>query len=170
MPRLIWVFTGRTVIFFFKWRLNFVLFLLTRIGQSDMLCSPVRQKWNQVSLMYILIIIWIKNKECAHCGLYPQFMVIRTGFCSYKSKFHCNVWVFTWRTCQFVGFVMRWLKCLSSCRWMTAETDFGVGTMENTTEWPKHWMAEIWLKNGQLWRVFLAHVAGWKWCLTTGES
>ena len=29
-----------------------------------------------MSLMYILIIIYIKNKECAHCGLYPHFILL----------------------------------------------------------------------------------------------
>ena len=31
-------------------------------------------KWNQIFLMYILKIIYINNRECAHCGLYPHFM------------------------------------------------------------------------------------------------
>ena len=44
--------------------------------------------------MFILKIIYINNRECAHCGLYPHFMDL-TGlvFCSCKSKFHCNVYM-----------------------------------------------------------------------------
>ena len=33
------------------------------------------------------------------------------------------IWVFAGRTCHFVGFVMRWLKCL--CGWASSASNFG---------------------------------------------
>ena len=57
--------------------------------------SP-NSKWNQISLMYILKIFYIIISECAHCDLYPCFMVL-TGLSSVRISLNVIV-MFTWST------------------------------------------------------------------------
>ena len=57
-------------------------------------------KWNQISLMYIWKIIYIKNKECVHCGLYQHFMVF-TGPVSVPISLSF-IAMFTWNTTEIL--------------------------------------------------------------------
>ena len=57
-------------------------------------------KWNPISLMYILKTIYIKNKECAHFGLYHHFMVLTGMVCvSISPNF---IVMFTWNTTEIL--------------------------------------------------------------------
>ena len=55
-------------------------------------------KWNQISLMYILKIFYVKIRKCANCGLYPSFMVL-TGLISGRISLNASV-MYTWNTTE----------------------------------------------------------------------
>ena len=50
-------------------------------------------KWNQVSLMYILNNLYEQQRMCSLWSLSPFYGFNWIGFCLYKSKFHCNVYL-----------------------------------------------------------------------------
>ena len=55
-------------------------------------------KWNQISVIYILKTIYDKIRECAHCGLYPHFMVL-TGLISVRITLNVIV-MYTWNSAE----------------------------------------------------------------------
>ena len=71
------------------------------MNQTDIINITDRvPEWKQISLMYILKIIYINNKECAHYGLYSHFMDL-TGLVSVCTNLNFIV-MYTWNIAEIL--------------------------------------------------------------------
>ena len=59
--------------------------------------------------------VWSESSLCAQwVAKDPNFLHADSKDSDQTGRMPRLIWVFTWRTCHFVGFVMRWLTCFFS--------------------------------------------------------
>ena len=117
MPRLIWVFAGRTC--------QFVGFVTRRLGCFVLILTWSTEEWTKVLFSGVLsrgtkpdILVSSSNSTATHAEIYTSFLHADSEDSDQTGRMPRLIWVFAGRTCHFVGFVTMWPNyelCLWDC-------------------------------------------------------